>query len=343
MNADERGWFWGFMLEFLKIMLGFLEGVMPKVSVCIPTFNRVGLLRLAIESVLGQCYEDWELIVCDDGSTDGTEDFMAGLSGDRRIHYIRHSRNIGKSNNMRSGFDLARGDYFVKFDDDDRLTSDFLVRTCAVLDSYADVDFVGCDHWIIDVDNLRQEKETELNSRRWGRCFLKAGIVENLLEVVFVQQSFQVGATLFRRKALQEVGFMLPNLQNCEDNDLFVRLALAGKKGYFLPERLMEYRVHAQQQGINRAIPYLQDKCRYLQRYCFESSRLEAIRKSRLAETQLILGLRLIEKGETQEGRQLVWEGKSFSTRKAFMGLVLSLVPVGWRSKTFGMLRQFQK
>lgn len=315
---------------------------MPKVSVCIPTFNRVSLLRLAVESVLNQSYEDWELIVCDDGSTDGTADFMSGLR-DSRIHYIRHLSNIGKSNNMRAGFDLARGDYFVKFDDDDRLNIDFLTHTCEILDNYGDVDFVGCDHWIIDINNIRQEKQTELNSQRWGRAFLKVGVVENLLDVVFRQQSFQIGATLFRRQALKEVGFMLPNLQNCEDNDLFVRLALAGKKGYYLPQRLMEYRVHSEQQGINRAIPYLQDKCLYLQRYCFESSDLEFIRKSRLAETQLVLGLRLIEKGEMQAGRKLLWQAKSVSIPKAFLGLLLSLVPLFWRKKAFEKLRNLQK
>jgi GT2 family glycosyltransferase len=82
-----------------------------------------------------------------------------------------------------------------------------------------------------------------------------------------VKQSFQIGATLFRRQTLQELGYMLPNMQNCEDNDLFVRLALAGKKGYYLPELLMEYRVHAEQQGINRAIRYLSDKLQYLESY----------------------------------------------------------------------------
>ncbi|MHC5831383.1 MAG: glycosyltransferase family protein, partial [Nostoc sp.] len=105
------------------------------------------------------------------------------------------------------------------------------------------------------------------NSHRWGRKNLPAGIVDNLLEVVFIHQSFQIGATLFRRQTLQELGYMQPNLQNCEDNDLFVRLALAGKKGYYLPELLMEYRSHAEQQGINRAIPYLFDKLRYLESY----------------------------------------------------------------------------
>lgn len=315
---------------------------MPKVSVCIPTYNRVHLLPVAIESVRKQTYPDWELIVCDDCSQDETPAMMSGLT-DSRIRYIRHPQNIGKSNNMRSGFEAATGEYFIKFDDDDRLTPEFLARTCAILDSDPSIDFVGTDHWVIDINSVRDERQTELNSRRWGRAELPAGVVENLLEVVFVKQSFQIGATLFRRQALQEVGFMLPNLQNCEDNDLFVRLALAGKKGYYLPELLMEYRCHAEQQGINRAIPFLKDKLSYLENYQFDSAELEAVRKSRLMETQLLLGLRLIEKGETEKGRQLVWGGKTFSPAKAWVGLALSLLPVGVREKAFNALRRWSK
>jgi glycosyltransferase involved in cell wall biosynthesis len=311
---------------------------MPKVSVCIPTYNRVNLLPVAIESVLQQTYPDLELIVCDDGSQDETPAMMSQLT-DSRIRYIRHPQNIGKSNNMRSGFEAATGEYFIKFDDDDRLTPEFLARTCAILDSDPSIDFVGTDHWVIDINSVRDERQTELNSRRWGRAELPAGVVENLLEVVFVKQSFQIGATLFRRQALQEVGFMRPNLQNCEDNDLFVRLALAGKKGYYLPELLMEYRFHAEQQGINRAIPYLKDQIRYLESYQFETPQLEAVRRTRLMETQLVLGLRLIEKGDSAEGRRLVWAGKTFSPAKAWAGLALSLLPVGVRGKAFSLLR----
>ncbi|PMB05093.1 glycosyl transferase family 2 [Fischerella thermalis CCMEE 5273] len=312
---------------------------MPKISICIPTFNRVKLLPFAIDSVLQQTYQDLELIICDDGSCDGTPKLISQYT-DSRIRYIRHSQNIGKSNNMRAGFEAARGEYFIKFDDDDRLTSDFLARTASILDHYPSIDFVGTDHWIIDIDNTRDEVKTQENSRRWGRVNLSAGIVDNLLEVVFVQQSFQIGATLFRRQTLEELGFMQPNWQNCEDNDLFVRLALAGKKGYYLPELLMEYRVHAEQQGINRAIPYLQDKLRYLSSYQFESDKLEKVRLQRLAETQLLLGLRLIEKGEVQKGRELVFAGKSFSHAKAWAGLGLSLLPGGVRGKAFEVLRQ---
>ncbi|WP_041233422.1 glycosyltransferase family 2 protein [Cylindrospermum stagnale] len=312
---------------------------MPKISVCIPTFNRDYLLPYAIESVLKQSEENFELIICDDGSTDSTPELMSQYT-DNRIKYIRHQQNIGKSNNMRSGFDAARGEYFIKFDDDDRLTSDFLAQTAAILNQDSNIDFVGTDHWIIDINNLRDEAQTQQNTHRWGRKNLPAGVVDNLLEVVFIQQSFQVGATLFRRQTLQDLGFMLPNLQNCEDNDLFVRLALAGKKGYYLPELLMEYRVHAEQQGINRAIPYLHDKVRYLESYKFESDKLEKLRQNRLMETQLLLGLRLIEKGETQKGRELVLAGKSFSKVKAWTGLGLSLLPIAWRHQAFKSLRK---
>ncbi|MEH2079926.1 MAG: glycosyltransferase [Nostoc sp.] len=314
---------------------------MPKVSVSIPTFNRVNLLPFAIDSVLNQSEQDFELIICDDGSSDRTPELMSQYT-DNRIKYIRHQQNIGKSNNMRSGFDAASGEYFIKFDDDDRLTPDFLASTAAILAQDSSIDFVGTDHWIIDINNVRDEAKTQENSQRWGRKNLPAGVVNNLLEVVFIQQSFQVGATLFRRKTLQELGYMQPNLQNCEDNDLFVRLALAGKKGYYLPELLMEYRYHTEQQGINRAIPYLFDKIQYLESYKFESEKLEKVRENRLTETQLLLGLRLIEKGETQKGRELVLAGQSFSTAKAWTGLGLSLLPVEWRGKAFNALRQMQ-
>ena len=312
---------------------------MTKISICIPTFNRVNLLPFAIESVLQQTYQDFELIVCDDGSGDGTPELMSQYT-DSRIKYIRHQQNIGKSNNMRSGFDAATGEYFMKFDDDDRLTPNFLTRTAAILDKDSSIDFVGTDHWVIDINNVRDKAKTQENSCRWGRANLQAGVVDNLLEVVFVNQSFQIGATLFRRSSLQELGFMQPNWQNCEDNDLFVRLALAGKKGYYLPELLMEYRFHDQQQGINRAIPYLTDKLRYLESYKFPLEKLEKTRQKRLAETQLLLGLRLIEKGETQKGRELVLAGKSFSSAKAWTGLGLSLLPVGLRPWAFGLVRR---
>jgi glycosyltransferase involved in cell wall biosynthesis len=321
----------------------------PKISVCIPTYNRVHLLASAIASVLDQTYTDFELIVCDDGSTDSTALLMSefvvacGAGRHRPIRYIRHPQNIGKSNNMRSGFAAARGEYFIKFDDDDRLSAQFLERTSAILDKDPSIDFVSTDHWVIDLNNNIDENQTQLNSQRWGRTELSAGMIQDLLATVFLRQSLQIGATLFRRRALETVGFLRPNWQNCEDNDLFVRLAIAGKKCYFLPELLMEYRFHAGQQGCDRAIPYLSDKLRYLTSYEFESEKLEKVRLKRLAETQLALGLRLIEVGETAKGRLMVRAGKSVSETKMWAGLGLSLLPEKWRGRAFAAVRELLK
>lgn len=317
---------------------------MPKVSVCIPTYNRQNLLPFAVDSVVNQSLQDWQLIVCDDGSQDETPERMRDYEAqDTRIRYLRHPQNIGKSNNMRSGFDAAEGDYFIKFDDDDRLTPDFLTQMVAVLDAYPQVDFVSCDHWLINQTNQRDLDASEQNSRYWGRESLETGVIDNLLEVVFIRQSLQVGCTLFRKAALETVGFMRPDLQNCEDNDLLVRLALAGKVGYYLDQRLMEYRVHAEQQSIQRDIRYLEDKLKYLEYFNFQDSpTLEANRQQRLQDTRLLLGLRYIEGHQPQPGRKLLqtYRQQNPSNRKAIFGLVMSYLPSGLQEPVWSLARR---
>ena len=311
---------------------------MPKISVCIPTFNRAHFLPEAIASVQAQGESDWELIVCDDGSRDETCEVMARIE-DSRIRYIRHPQNIGKSNNMRSGYEAATGKYFVKFDDDDRLMPDFLDKTSRVLDENPSAGLVGTDHWVMDEMGKIQYEWSETNSKKWGRSQLKSGMLPDLLNQVFVIQSLQIGATLWRSDALRDLDYMRQDWQNCEDNDLFVRFALSGRSAYYLSDRLMAYRFHAEQQGIDRAIPYLSDKLNYLDAYRFEDIDIESTRRSRFSETQLLLGLRLIEQGETDRGRELVRLGRSASERKAMVGLVLSRLPRAFRRSAFGLVR----
>jgi glycosyltransferase involved in cell wall biosynthesis len=247
--------------------------------------------------------------------------------------------NVGKSNNMRSGFEAATGEFFIKIDDDDRLTPEFLAQTSAVLLANPDIDFVGTDHWVIDPQNQRRVDWTEENSRKWGRSELAEGPIENLLEVLFVRQSLQIGATLFRRQVLVEAGYMRANIQNCEDNDLLVRLAQMEKQAYYLPERLMEYRFHPEQHSPGRAIRYLQDKLNYLANFQFDDAQVESVRLSRIAETQVLLGLRLVERGDTEVGRSLLWEGRQYSAAKMMVGMALSLLPGAVRPVAFGKLR----
>lgn len=314
---------------------------MVKVTVCIPTYNRSHFLPEAIASVLEQEFTDFELIVCDDGSQDETPQLMANFT-EPRLHYLRHECHLGKSNNMITGFRAARGAYFIKFDDDDRLTPDFLRKTVAILDHHPEIDFVSTDHWLINEYGQRELALTEQNSQRWGRTTLPPGPILDLLTRTFVQQSLQMGATLFRRTTLEAVDYLRPHLKNCEDNDLLVRLAIAGKRAYYLPEKLMEYRFHPEQQGLKRAIIYLQDKLEYLNRHTFTDSELEAIRQRRIHETQLLLGLRLIESGETQAGQILLQQGKTHSALKASIGQLIAILPAAMRPLVFAGLRQLK-
>ncbi len=90
----------------------------PTVSVVIPTRNREQLLRRAIQSVLGQSYTDLELIVVDDGSTDGTAALLAGVS-DSRLVVVRREQGGGVSNARNLGIERARGTFIAFQDDDD--------------------------------------------------------------------------------------------------------------------------------------------------------------------------------------------------------------------------------
>src|SRR5687767_7523259 len=93
------------------------SGIDPVVSVVLPTYNRAPLLGRAIRSVLGQSYTDFELIVVDDGSTDGTSGVVAGFR-DKRIRYLPLARNTGAGAARNAGIRVARGK-FVAFQDSD--------------------------------------------------------------------------------------------------------------------------------------------------------------------------------------------------------------------------------
>ncbi|MEM9907344.1 MAG: glycosyltransferase family 2 protein [Cyanobacteria bacterium P01_D01_bin.44] len=312
---------------------------MPKVSICIPTYNRAHILPYAVESVLAQTYGDFELLICDDASPDNTAEVVKQWT-DPRVRYIRHPQNIKRSRNMRSGFEAAQGEYFIKFDDDDAVTPTFLENTVAALDENPDVDFVCTDHWVINARNERDAAATDANSAKWGKDRLGKGVIDDLLNETFVHQSLQVGSTLFRKACLSEADFMRFEADGCEDFDLLVRLAILGKTGYFIPERLMEYRFHGGQTSLKQDIHFLSAKLFCLGSYDFKDRPdLERQRLSKMAGLKQVLALRLIEKGESDRGRQLLSEIGTASS-KTKVGMVLSYLPIWVRKLVFAGFRQ---
>jgi glycosyltransferase involved in cell wall biosynthesis len=314
----------------------------PKVSICIPTYNRAQILPYAVNSVLAQTYEDFELIICDDASPDETPTVVQQWD-DPRIRYLRHPQNIQRSRNMRAGFEAAQGEYFIKFDDDDALTPTFLEKTVAVLEANPQVDFVCTDHWVINARHQRDQAATEANSAKWGKDRLQTGVIADLLLETFGYQSLQVGSTLFRKACLTAVDFMRFEADGCEDFDLLVRLAIANYTGYFIAERLMEYRFHGGQTSLRQDIHFLSAKLFCLQSYHFpHRPDLEQQRRDKLKGLKQVLAMRLIEQGESQRGRQLIHELQADGglSNRAKVGQVLSYLPLGLRKLVFQGFRQ---
>lgn len=112
----------------------------PRVSVIIPTYNRVSYIRRAIDSVLSQTYRDFEVIVVDDGSSDSTKDVVAGYGA--AVRYV-FQQNQGPGAARNHGIRVAAGAYLAFLDSDDAWLPNFLEKTVSALEEHPEVDVVA--------------------------------------------------------------------------------------------------------------------------------------------------------------------------------------------------------
>ena len=115
---------------------------LPKVSVIIPTYQRAHLIRESIDSVLAQTYRDFEIIVVDDGSTDGTHEVVAGYRN--RVRYI-YQENRGPSSARNSGIKAAQGEFIAFQDSDDLWLPEKLASQVPLFDRDPEIGLVYCD------------------------------------------------------------------------------------------------------------------------------------------------------------------------------------------------------
>ena len=114
-----------------------MGGAGPRVSIGLPVYNGENYVQEALDSILGQTYMDWELIICDNASTDGTADICRKYAArDARIHYHLNERNLGAAPNYNRTLELAVGEYFKWAAHDDLLAPQFLARCVEALDQH---------------------------------------------------------------------------------------------------------------------------------------------------------------------------------------------------------------
>jgi glycosyltransferase involved in cell wall biosynthesis len=187
----------------------------PLFSVVIPVYNRAGLLREAITSVLAQTDQDFEIVVVDDGSTDDPERVVKEFA-DPRIVFLRQ-KNRGGGAARNTGIDQARGRYIAFLDSDDHYLPHHLATMRKLLAENPD----GAGYARIIVD------------RGGGKTFLKPPRAlargEDMAEYLFCDRGFIPTSTMVVEAGLARAVRFHENLPPAEDTDFAIRIALLGK------------------------------------------------------------------------------------------------------------------
>ena len=204
---------------------------MPKVSVIIPCYNHARFVGEAIQSVLDQTFQDFEIIVVDDGSTDGSHDIVARM-GSGRIHY-HYQSNEGLAGARNTGIAHASGEFVAFLDSDDLFLPDKLSHQVQALDNQSELGLIAGGYLLVD------ESGKPLAERRPWRYHPHLDVSTWLRDCPFI-----VNAVLVRREWLERVGGFDPALRRVEDKDLWLRLAYHGCRMAWVPQLVCAYRTH---------------------------------------------------------------------------------------------------
>jgi glycosyltransferase involved in cell wall biosynthesis len=190
----------------------------PKISVVLPTYNRLHTLPRAIGSVLAQTEEDFELVVVDDASSDGTQVYLASLT-DARIRVIALPRNVGVAGARNAGIDTARADILCFLDSDDAY---FPQRLSVVLDALAGAPDIVCtlSSGLVEGDAKPRQIVTMPD------VTLTPAALEWALHCAMLSSG---GTNITaRRGAAQSIGGFRSELRVMEDQDFLARLSRLG-------------------------------------------------------------------------------------------------------------------
>jgi glycosyltransferase involved in cell wall biosynthesis len=187
---------------------------MPNVSVCIPTYNREKLLKETLDSVFAQTYKDFEVVIVDDGSTDGTQQMIERNGYKVRYHRQENSGDAAARNKL---IELAQGRYITFLDSDNLLFADALERMVAAVPVNNDETIIYGHYTAIDeFGNTLYRRKKKLYSGK---------ITQHLFENILIHSC----GSLFPKKVLVQAGGFDTSFPVCSDYDLWLRLSLTYK------------------------------------------------------------------------------------------------------------------
>ena len=188
----------------------------PSVSILIPCFNAERWIGQAIESALAQSWPNKEVIVVDDGSTDGSAEIASGYG--ERIRFER-APNRGSNPTRNRLLELAQGDWLQYLDADDYLKPEKVASQVAALDDHPDVDVLfgpSIVEWHANGSTYVTFEEIRQPHDPW--------------QLLALWRLPQTGAPLWRKSAVKEVGAWAVGQPCCQEHELYLRLLMAGKR-----------------------------------------------------------------------------------------------------------------
>ncbi|WP_115865084.1 glycosyltransferase family 2 protein [Halorussus litoreus] len=209
----------------------------PDVSVIVPTYERADVLPRALDSALGQSFSDLEVVVVDDGSTDGTAEIVAKYRNrDDRVRSLAHEENRGLAAARNTGIEAATGEYVTFLDSDDELHPDLVAETMAVLADRP----TDCAGAFVAYEVMREGSRAAVHDAE--------GLVRSVES--FDGRQVRMGGTTLRARALDDLGGFDETFPYGEEYDLWIRL-VADHYLVGIDEPLYRYYKHGEQLTAN--------------------------------------------------------------------------------------------
>ena len=204
----------------------------PRVSVLLAVHNDARFVAATLRSILDQTFAQFELVVVDDASTDGTADILQ-RTGDGRVRYFRNEQNLGQVPSLNRGLQSCRGELVARIDGDDVCAPQRLAAQVEHLDEHADV--AGCATWTTEIDENDRvigavEPCGDPDHVRWSLCHTNRLYHPSMM---------------LRRAVLERAGGYDPAYPATEDYELWTRLVAGGARLGVVPRALIRYRRRA--------------------------------------------------------------------------------------------------
>lgn len=208
---------------------------MPEVSIIMPVYNGEEFLELSINSVINQSFKDYEFIIINDASCDGTSRLLELYQGhESRIRVITNPQRLGVVKSLNIGLNHALGNLIARIDADDRWYSNKLQLQVDAFEQDPDLMLLGTQKRLVD------GKGNEIVQRKVFHYYDYPEVKRNIHKA----NIFNHSSVVFRKKLLDEIGGYDERYKNSEDYELWLRIC-STRKAMILPQTLVEYRLHS--------------------------------------------------------------------------------------------------